>query len=208
MTITDKVSIQFFDIKQHARVGPIHFLLADAGVSFDTHRISQHDWLHHRQELIRSNKSPYGGLPVVEVDGRSYTQLLPTLRYLARRVGKYHAHGAEDEYLIDAAADVALDWINDYSKAHIAPSANEGIQHRYRDEQRPRYAHAINHYLSRHNGPFLLGNEVSYADFVIFSIIVDNKDFAHKDYPHIEAFVHNFEKREGVRHHLEQHLKH
>ncbi|RKP08069.1 hypothetical protein THASP1DRAFT_8449, partial [Thamnocephalis sphaerospora] len=160
--------VHFFDVPGHGRVGSLYLLLSDAGVQHESHRHQRSEWPSQRGAFIESEKSPYGGLPVVEIGNQAYSQLIPTLRYLSQRLGKYHAHNADDTYLVDAAADVASDWQKRHNTLIFHPATPE-VRRKFVEEERPRFIHALDTYLGRHDsGPYLLGSEISYADFYIY----------------------------------------
>ena len=88
MTITSKPVITYFPIPFHGRCGAIYLLLTDAGIEYEKREVEISNWLVKREELIASGESPHGALPILELDGNTYTHQIPILRMLARRLGK------------------------------------------------------------------------------------------------------------------------
>ncbi|RKP08850.1 hypothetical protein THASP1DRAFT_3287, partial [Thamnocephalis sphaerospora] len=146
------------------RRGPIQLLLEDASVAYELHNYSYEKWLGgEKAKYIASGKSPYGVLPVVELEGKSYTHLLPILRHLSRHLGKYTGHTADEEYLVDVYADLINDWFTSFAQFTFI---EKGSSEQSTPHFVPKFLQACEYYLSvNEQGPYLLGDELSYGDF-------------------------------------------
>jgi hypothetical protein len=97
---------------------PSSVFLTDAGVPFEVvkHEIDQ--------PLPRDAAEGEGGnapgashsdqFPVIHAGSRRLRHSIPTLRYLARRLNRYHATSPEDEYLAELVGDINNDCFSDY----------------------------------------------------------------------------------------------
>ncbi|XP_072050121.1 glutathione S-transferase 1-like [Amphiura filiformis] len=65
------------------RVETARTLFKLAGVAFEDHRIEMKDWPEYKP------KTPFGSLPVLDIDGRIIVQSKAIFRYLARGFGFY-----------------------------------------------------------------------------------------------------------------------
>lgn len=57
--------------------------------------------------LTCPSRSPAGSLPYIKLDGRVLTQTYPTLRYFARKLGKYDGKTSEEQYFADVSVSLS-----------------------------------------------------------------------------------------------------
>ncbi|OQD74009.1 hypothetical protein PENDEC_c012G00890 [Penicillium decumbens] len=98
--------------------------------------------------------------------GRLAGQHIPILRYLARDLGSYDGEPNREKYLVDA---VYIDWRSEWVTNLLNKS------NKYKDEFTPKYYSILGQYYSDHDGPYLLGDKVTYADFAVYQSI-DNDE--------------------------------
>ncbi|RUO96255.1 hypothetical protein BC936DRAFT_142346, partial [Jimgerdemannia flammicorona] len=138
-----------------------------AGVKFVDRRIPFSEWPKVKQEYINSGINPVGSIPVVELSGRVYTQSIPTLRYFSKKLG-YIGRNAEDEYFLDRLADVAIDWRTTWGRLF---EKNE----KHTETNTPKFLRAFESFYGERAGDFVLGNEISYVDFLVYQLIDDEE---------------------------------
>ncbi|KAI8056647.1 glutathione S-transferase [Syncephalis plumigaleata] len=195
MTITSVPKVTYFRIPYEGLGGPINMMLTDAGVEYTFSDFTFEEWPAIKQKLIDSGLSPNGTVPLLELDGKSYVHQLPIMRVLARHLGKYGGNNDYEAYEIDSYADL----LNDYNKAWgVAHWGDDNDKAKFVNEQQPRYLDGVNRFLAQHEGPYLLGNEISYADFKLQTILMDAKLTSFDDYPNIKAFSEAIRARSGV----------
>ena len=105
---------------------PIRFLLSYVNANFEDRRIEIEDWQKHqagnlkifpfiliyykncKEFIFTVLEMPFGVMPVLEIDGKKYSQSKSICRYLAK---KFNLYGSNDlEALeIDASADAVED---------------------------------------------------------------------------------------------------
>ncbi|KAI8607510.1 hypothetical protein BC830DRAFT_1158634, partial [Chytriomyces sp. MP71] len=163
---TDLPVLTYFDLPNLGRGEVVRLFLADAGIAYKDVRIPlDATWATKKQEIIASGENPYGGLPILELDGKKYTQHIPILRFLSRKLGKYGGSTEDDVYLLDAVSDLYVDW----RASWVTTLGGDKAAHL---EKVPKYYHAIHdHLVKRGPGPFMLGAEASYVDFAIYQIL-------------------------------------
>ncbi|XP_068085034.1 glutathione S-transferase-like [Anabrus simplex] len=98
-----RIKLTYFDIKGVAE--PIRYLLAYGGVDFEDNRIKREDW-----PKLKPN-TPYGKMPVLEVDGKVAHQSLAIARHLARQfklLGSNDWEALQVDAAVDTISDVRL----------------------------------------------------------------------------------------------------
>lgn len=146
---------------------PVRFLLSYGGVQFEDIRIDRDAWPKMKPT------TPFGQLPILEIDGRVYSQTLPICRYLAKQYGLYGKTDL-DALEIDAAANA----LHDLRKqvALFYRETDEVLKAKRKKETLstvvPFYLEKLEELASK-NGGFLHGGELSYAD-LFFAAVADS----------------------------------
>merc|ERR1712178_642759 len=81
---------------------PIRLLFKLAHVEFEDNRVAFEDW------PALKPKTPNGAMPIVEMDGRVYTQLQAIMRYFGGQHGMYPTGGIE-QYNVDEVCGLLED---------------------------------------------------------------------------------------------------
>ncbi|XP_076239149.1 glutathione S-transferase S4 [Calliopsis andreniformis] len=178
--------LKYFNVMGLAE--PIRFLLSYGGVEFTDIRLehSSKDWINMKPT------TPFGQMPVLEIDGKEYAQTLPICHYLAKQfnlLGKTDL----DTLQIDAIANA----LHDFRRLTISQYYRESdpvVKAKKREEV---FTNVIPFYLSKleelakNNDGYLHGGQLSYAD-LFFVAISDSINTAYesditKDKPHLKA---------------------
>jgi glutathione S-transferase len=195
MTITSVPKITYFRLPYEGRASAIYMMLTDAGVEYTVSDFDFKEWLPIKEKLIASGLSPNGTVPLLELDGKSYVHQLPILRVLARRLGKYGGNNEDEVYEIDSFADMLNDFSMAWARSHWGDAADKA---KYINEHQPRYLSGVERFLARKEGPYILGHEISYADFNLQATLMNTKITSFDEYPHIKAFSEAIRARSGV----------
>jgi len=179
--------ITYFDLPDHkGRAEPIRLCLEDAGVKYDMHLIPL-DWptWFERKDKLKAEGYAIATLPFMELEGRRYSQVNPILRHICGRLGQYLGGDLEENYKVDEAADLCLDWFT--SRITAAVTGKEA-QERHIENKRHHFLSAAEKLLSVTSGPYLLGEKITYADFLLFHNARDEYTAPNLvEYPHIHA---------------------
>ncbi|EIT81621.1 hypothetical protein AO1008_02452 [Aspergillus oryzae 100-8] len=90
---------------------------------------------------------------------------LAILRYLARELGEYDGNTSLEKYFLDAVADVYNDW-------RIQWVNNLGnVTDKFRNEVVPNYYNVLARFYAQQEGPYLLGERITYTDFLVYQSI-------------------------------------
>ncbi|KAF8608258.1 glutathione S-transferase-like protein [Ceratobasidium sp. AG-I] len=178
-------TLYYFDYLSRGRGEVIRLFFEDAGIAFKDFRFGFEDYNGQVKSGEITKLSPTNSLPVVELAGAKYSQSYALLRLWARQLGKYDGKTDLEKYYVDAITDIASDWRSKFvdsafrtSKDGMGARGDEKEMEYHKSFTVPKYASALNTHLSTNplssGGPFVLGNEITYADIVIFQIAHDD----------------------------------
>ncbi|KAL4794759.1 glutathione S-transferase [Aspergillus venezuelensis] len=147
----------------------LNLFLKDAGIDKkDVFYPWDETWPATSEKLTQQGLTRTGLLPALEYKGGIYNQHIPTLRFLARELNAYDGETNKEKYIVDAVADIYIDWRSQWVASLKGASAE------YKDTVVPKYYKVIGQYYSETAGPYLLGDKATYADFAIYQSI-DNE---------------------------------
>ncbi|RGP79399.1 glutathione s-transferase p 10 [Fusarium longipes] len=169
MSSDNSVVYHYLAIGKLGRGEPIKLFMIDAGIEFEERRYARDDtWPETKEKLIKQGLTRNGQVPSLEYKGRALTGHVPILRYLSRDLGRYDGESNEDKYLTDLVSDIYVDW-----RAQWVRNLKEGPRSEYKETIAPQYYDLIGKYYADREGPYLLGDKISYTDFVVY-VSIDN----------------------------------
>ncbi|XP_063829716.1 glutathione S-transferase 2 [Ostrinia nubilalis] len=154
----NKVSFTYFNSKALGESGRL--LLAYGGQEFEDKRFTSETWPEIKPT------TPFGQVPVLEIDGKKYAQSLAIARYLGR---KYGLAGATPEE--DLEIDMYNDFVNDIraKAASVQYESDEVVKEKkYEDFSKnvyPVMLSKLNEIVGQNNGHIAVG-KLTWADFV------------------------------------------
>jgi len=170
MSTSIKPVLTYFQIRGKAE--PIRLLLEECGVEYGDVRIGRSEWYGgKKQEYSEKGWSPFGQMPLIEIGGQHYAQMLSIMRYFAEK-HKLYAETLEDRLRCDMIAQGAEDWREDYS--NVVYSSNfDQANPKYIAETLPKYTKVFDNLLKqRENGDvFFVGKQLTYCDFVVYEML-------------------------------------
>lgn len=180
----------------------VRLLLQDAGIEYEYIRHTFDEWKEHKQKLLEENvRDPT--MPYIIMDGKYYSKTTPLLRFLSRKLNKYEGSNDDEVQLLDAYADILMDWSTKWACTTFG-SFTEAAMKTYKEETGPKYYKTFNDILSDRPGPFLLGETITYPDFILYHVMEDdsNVTFDGKAFPHLNAFVDAIRNRPNLKTYL------
>ncbi|KAJ5753557.1 uncharacterized protein N7511_007710 [Penicillium nucicola] len=160
----------YLDIGRLGRGEVVKLFMKDAGFKVKEVRYAYDEtWPKVSKMLQEQGITRTGKVPALEYQGLILTQHLPILRYLARELGSYDGETNQEKYAVDVVADIYSDWRSKW----VANLSNKTDQ--YKDEVAPTYYSLMGLYYSDENGPYLLGDKITYVDFAVYQSI-DNDE--------------------------------
>ncbi|KAH8822040.1 putative glutathione S-transferase [Xylogone sp. PMI_703] len=165
-----KPILHYLELGSLGRGEVVRLFLKDAGIAFEDIRYAFDDtWPKTSADLKAKGITITGLVPVLDYNGVLLRQHIPILRYLSRELGSYDGETSLEKYVVDAVADVYIDWRSKWV-ANLSKPTDE-----YKDKTVPEFYNVISKYYSEHGGPFLLGDKVTYTDFAIYQSIDNNE---------------------------------
>ncbi|KAI9893428.1 MAG: hypothetical protein M1814_006725 [Vezdaea aestivalis] len=196
-------TMHYFDFQSRGRGQVVRIFWEDAGIAYKDIRYSFQEWPQAQESLLRIN--PVGKIPIVELNGQILTQSYPILRRFARQLGEYDGTTEEEKYWVDVMCDIAIDWRTEYVNVFMSGSEERKTQHCW--GSRLKYLEGLESQLKSNDfskkGPFVLGDRITYADFVIYQVTHDEeltKDerTGLKGFPRLTKLVEAVEARPNV----------
>ncbi|KAK5995649.1 Glutathione S-transferase P 10-like protein [Cladobotryum mycophilum] len=162
--------LHYFSLGRLGRGEVVRLFLRDAGVDFkDILYTYDATWANESEPLQEKDITRTGKLPALEYKGHILNQHIPILRYLAQDLGSYDGATPIEKYVVDAVADIYIDW-----RAAWVPNIS-GPSDEFKNKTVPKYYDTLAKYYAERNGPYLLGDRVTYADFAIYQSIDNNE---------------------------------
>ncbi|RUS84493.1 hypothetical protein EGW08_007732 [Elysia chlorotica] len=153
--------LTYFDFRGRAEIARLMF--AYAGKEYEDHRIQVEDW-----SAVKPN-TPFGQIPVLEVDGEEIGQSVAIANYLAREFGLYGKTNMES-CQIDQVVCLIQDLINAFVKAmfEIDPAKKAEMMRVNNEEVVPRFLGFFESILKKNGTGFFVGSDITLADFFIY----------------------------------------
>ncbi len=156
-----KLKLTYFDF-HGGRGEPSRLALAIGGMAFEDDRVAFADWERRKAD------TPFGGLPLLEVDGEIIAQSNGINRYVGKLTDLYPADPWQA-----ALCDEAMDAVEDITIKVVAtfdlPEAEKRAQRQALVDGPLRlYLTRLQERLEAHGGRYFAGNRLSVADLKVF----------------------------------------
>ena len=178
------------------RAEHIRLVFAQAGVQYEDKRIAKEEW-----GALKPN-TPFGYLPILEVDGKVLSGSTPIVRFVAERHGLAGANDVENAE-IAGIADCLMDVVREFMKVMFEKdeARKAELQKRFDDEITPKYLAT----LSKHVSPegWLYGSKITYADIGFFNFAVHFSDAQLSAYPELK----NIQEKVGALPNIAKYVK-
>ncbi|CAA93086.1 Glutathione S-transferase 4 [Caenorhabditis elegans] len=154
----------YFDARALAE--PIRIMFAMLNVPYEDYRVSVEEWSKLKPT------TPFGQLPILQVDGEQFGQSMSITRYLARKFG-LAGKTAEEEAYADSIVDQYRDFIFFFrqftSSVFYGSDADHINKVRFEvvEPARDDFLAIINKFLAKSKSGFLVGDSLTWADIVI-----------------------------------------
>jgi len=147
----------------------IRLVFAAAGVDYTDERIERAAW-----PGAYKAETPFGQLPVLEVDGKKLCQSNTCARYLARQfklAGKTELEQAQADMIVDCLEDSTKPIVSFLFEKDEKKKAE--LQKKYVEEQLPQFLTQLETLLKGNHGgdKFFVGADLSWADLVFINFV-------------------------------------
>ncbi|KAI5465066.1 glutathione S-transferase [Mariannaea sp. PMI_226] len=194
------VVFHYFNLGRLGRGEVVRLFMKDAGIDYEDVLYSYDEtWPTTNDKLGLTST---GKLPALEYKGNFLTQHLPILRYLARDLGRYDGETNDEKFFVDAVSDVYIDW-----RFQWVLQLSERTD-KYKDVTVPKYLEVLEEHYSKNNGPYLLGDRITYADFAVYQSIDNDTRIGTipAELPaSIQKFKEAFEARPNIAAYIKEH---
>jgi len=158
--------LTYFNVKARAEI--IRLIFAAAGVEYEDVRIPRDQW-----PSLKS-ATPFGQIPILEVDGVTLCQSNAIARYLARKfnlAGKTELDQARGDMLVECFVDT-LDPLVAFFRATDETKKAEAKK-KYVEEQLPAYLTLLEGLLTANHGgnKFFVGDELTWVDLAFLNYV-------------------------------------
>ncbi|CAH0694779.1 unnamed protein product [Spodoptera exigua] len=169
---------------------PSRLLLAFGDEGFEDHRVAEKDWPKYQP------KTPFGQMPMLEFDGKTYAQSLSIARYLGKKYG-LAGDSLEDALEIDQNVDLINDLRSKGAIAHY--EEDEAVKKtkyaEFNKNDFPNLLKNLNEIITKNNGHIALG-KLTWGDFVFAGMFDYIKNLLvvpdlEKKYPAFQKVVDN-----------------
>jgi len=154
----------YFDGRGRAELARL--LLTYGGEKFEDHRLARDAW-----PALKPN-SPWGGVPILEVDGKQLAQSNTIARYLARKYG-LAGSGEWEQALVESVLDTCEDLFQGISRVFKADeSKKEEEGKNLREKTVPETLDRFEKFIAQNgsNG-HVIGNKMTLADLALTATI-------------------------------------
>ena len=157
--------LYYFNSK--GRAEQIRFVFVQAGVPYEDIRLTPEQWAEFKP------KTPYGAMPVLEVDGKMLAGSGPIERYVAEQHGLAGSNAFENAdiaSILDVMDDLAQRLMQFFFEKDEARKAE--LKKALGETHLPRYLGALEKRAASNNSAdgWIYGPNVTYADFGIYLI--------------------------------------
>jgi len=202
-----KYKLIYFDVKGKAEV--IRLMLASANVDYEDVRLDkEHQWPEYKP------KTPFGQVPVLEVDGKMIAQSAAITRFIA------HKHGLAGVNDLEAARiDMLFEGINDVMP-HVRPASMlfrkkeieeaKALLKKIYEEHLKKFLNNYSKFLKEEGTGFLVGKKVSYTDIGLLyflSNLHENDESILNSHEDLLAYKARIENLPGVKEWIEKRPK-
>ena len=170
--------LTYFDRRGRAEI--IRLILAQAGVEYEDKRIAFEDWGQLKPQ------TPFGYIPILEVDGKVLSGSGPIARFLAERHGLAGSNDVENAE-IAGIADCIVDYVAQMIKWMFEKDeARKAELKKQLDEVHiPRYFSTWEKQISPEG--WFYGSKVTYVDLSFFNVTAGLPDEVLSQYPGLNS---------------------
>lgn len=182
------------------RAEPLRYIFAYAGQEFEDARLKGEDW-----PKIKPT-TPFGKVPVLEIDGKPVSQSNAIARYLAKKFGLLGA----DEWTA-LKADEIVEAFNDYHAVSMKlmfgeenPTNLENLK-----KEKASYLSKFDQLVSENKSGLLVGSEVTWADLTFAASLSSGPNYQEtlKPYPALSALVEKINNLPAIKEYLQKRPK-
>ncbi|XP_013094195.2 glutathione S-transferase 4-like [Biomphalaria glabrata] len=192
------IKLLYFDARGRAEVSRL--VLAAVGQQFEDIRLPREKWATEKAN------TPFGQLPVLEIDGRRYAQSLAIATYLAREFGLYGTTN-EDGLAVDQVIQLSIDLSSSIARTHRKRDETKKAElvKKTQEVDVPKFLEFFEKLLHQNGSGYFVGATLTLADIIVYDQLdsLIKRGFVNTEmYPSIQAFIRNVEGNENIKSYL------
>lgn len=155
--------LYYFDARGRAEVSRLIF--AAAGQKYEDIRLTGEQWGAEKP------KTPNGQLPVLEIDGKKYSQSIAIANYLAKEFG-FYGKTTEDGLKIDQVVQTAADFLAAASKSYFEKDEAKKAEllKNVKEVEAPKYLAFFEKLLKESGTGHFVGSTLTLADINFYDL--------------------------------------
>lgn len=188
--------LTYFNVRYIAE--PIRYLLSYMGIEFQDVRLKRDQWLE------KKNSMPFGKIPILEIDGKTFHQSSAICRYLGNKAGlsgKTLLENLQIDQIVGASTDLNGE-VSKFLRSAADPATKEQNRQTVVHEILPFYFKRFEEVLKNNNG-YLANGKLSWADIYLVGsseslpeiLLVPITD----KYPHFSTLQRNVQSLPGIK---------
>ncbi|BFZ22263.1 hypothetical protein BsWGS_25302 [Bradybaena similaris] len=191
-----KYKLTYFDSR--GRGEPCRLLFVLAGQEFEDVRIPFQEWSKFK------TSTPFGQLPLLEIDGQIFSQSNALSCYLAREFGYYGKTNLES-LEIDQVVFLINDFVQEVYKFFFQTDEQKKaeLKQHFVDVEMPKYLGFFEKLLEANATGYFVGNSLTLADLVVYDLVSDvqqlSPDGALDKFPRVKEHLNLVESNERIR---------
>ncbi|XP_041346664.1 glutathione S-transferase-like [Gigantopelta aegis] len=156
--------LTYFDIRGRGEL--IRMLFVLSGKEYEDKRVQFADWPKLKPTL------PGGSLPILEIDGKVYTQSLAIAQYLAKEF-KLSGKTSLECLRVDEVVHTAEDMLQAMAKSMFEKDETKKKEmiEKLAKEDVPRFTKIFESFLTENKTGFFVGNSISAADLAVYNVL-------------------------------------
>ncbi|GFO21745.1 glutathione s-transferase [Plakobranchus ocellatus] len=156
--------LTYFDGRGRAEI--IRLILTYAGQKFDDNRVGGEVWAKFKPS------TPFGQLPVLEIDGNMYAQSTAIANHLAREFGLYGRSNL-DAFEIDQVVCLMQDFWSAVTKVYGEKdeAKKAELMGKFTQEEVPKFLGLLEKLLKQNSSGCFVGSDITLADLFVYDLL-------------------------------------
>ncbi|KAH9508175.1 Glutathione S-transferase 3 [Bulinus truncatus] len=193
------IKLIYFNARGRAEISRL--VLTAAGQTFQDIRLTRDEWTSKKQD------SPFGQLPVLEIDGRKYAQSLAIATYLAREFGLY-GQTNEDGLAIDQVVQLSVDFSSSLSRSHRErdEAKKAKLLKKVKEDDAPRYLSYFEKLLRENGSGYFVTSSMTLADICVYELIdsiIKRGVINLQQFPLVQGLIQLVENNNNIKNYLD-----
>ncbi|BFZ09089.1 hypothetical protein BsWGS_12128 [Bradybaena similaris] len=192
------IKLTYFDGRGRAEVS--RYILAAARQKYEDIRLSREEWVEKKPQ------TPFGQLPILEIDGKVYTESIAIATYLAREFG-FYGKTSLDGLKIDQVVQLGMDLLRAGFTVFMESDETKKaeLMKNLKDVEVPKFYGFFENLLKESDTGYFVGNDLTLADIFVFDCehnISSRNVTTAEGFPRLQNLIKKVGSNEGIKAHI------